>query len=389
MENIIVAERNQLFLDQWEGRIPKRVPITQQVDTACAIELKGYSLLREQYSPEKVLEAIDYTTSLIDSDIIPVSIAQNPVYLRVMGSHKFSLGSDGYIQHANICSMRDDEYKEYTEDIYYFNATKGVDRLYDNLTLTGNKEISAMQNATVLLKGLFAQQNYNQVFIPGRQAIIKKYNRSTWDLYNAIACAPFDTLADFNRSFTEVLKDIRRRPQEVLDAVEALTEYEIQRIDRSTPAEKGKRVFFALHMATFMRPKDVEKFYWPSFMKVIEYTQKTGRGIYVFCEENWNSFLDMVAELPEGTLIRFEKTDPKLAREKCGMKHIFTGFFPMEVYRSGTVEEAIEKTKKFLDIVAPGGKYQFMADKSPLRGRDVIIENIQAVIKTVQVYGVY
>ncbi|MPW25650.1 hypothetical protein GC105_07590 [Alkalibaculum sp. M08DMB] len=386
MGNLEVQEKNQLFIDQWEGRVPKRVPVVQQVDTACAIELKGYSLVREQYNPEKVLEAIDYTTSQIDSDITPVSMSQNPVYLRIMGSHKFKTGSDGYIQHANESFMNADEYKEYSKDIYLFNATKGVDRSFDNITLTGNKDISAIQNATVLLKGLFAQQNYNEVFFPGRQAIVEKYNRSTCNLFDGIGCAPFDTLADFNRSFTKVLNDIRRRPQEVLEAVEALTEYEIQRVDRSVP---GSRVFFALHMATFMRPKDVEKFFWPSFMEVVKHVKNTGRGIYVFCEDNWDPYMDMVAELPEEAVIRFEKTNHKLAREKCGMKNIFTGFFPMEVYRSGTVEDAINTTKKFLDEVAPGGKYQFMADKSPLRGKDVILENIKAVIKTVKEYGVY
>jgi hypothetical protein len=391
MTNDLIWERDQLFIDQWEGRIPKRVPIVQQVDTACALELKGYSLLREQFNPHKVLEAIDYITSEIDSDILPVTPAHNPIYLRIMGSHKFKMGGDGYFQHANVCGMKDDEYPELIEDPYYYLATKVVDRLYDNITLTGEKDIDPMKNATILLKGYFARQNYDGVVGPGREEITKKYNRSSYPLYNAIAMAPFDALADFTRSFTEVLKDIRRRPQEVLDAVDALTEIELRRIDRAPIPGPGKRVcvFFALHMPTFMRPKDVEKFYWPSFMKVIEHTKKSGRDIYVFCEDNWDPYLDMVADLPEGIMIRFEKTNPKLAREKCGMKHIFTGFFPMEVYRSGSPEEAVNKTKEFLDIVAPGGKYQFMADKSPLRGKDVILDNIKAVIKTVKEYGVY
>lgn len=382
-------EREQIFKDMFEGRMPKRVPITQPVDTACAIELKGYSLLKEQYSPEKVLEAIDYTTSQIESDVVPVSMSQNPVALRVNGSKKFVFGSDGYIQHQNHSFMEASEYPEYAKDVYYFNATKGVDRAYERVSFTNDREMDPLQRATVLLKIQFANQNFFSVLGPGKAEIKKKYERTSWDSYNAIGCAPLDTLADFNRSFSALLGDIRRYPNEVMDAVASLTEFEKHRVDRSAPGEPGKRVFFALHMATFMRPKDVEKFFWPSFMEVINHTKESGRNIYVFCEDNWDPYIEMVGDLPEGTLIRFEKTNPKLAREACGYKHIFNGFFPMELYNSGTVENAISKTKEFLDIVAPGGKYQFQADKSPLKGTDVNLENVKAIMKTVQEYGVY
>lgn len=382
-------EKEQIFIDMFEGRMPKRVPVTQPVDLACALELKGFSLTKEQYSPEKCLEAIDYTTSQIDSDVVPVSASQNAVALRINGSKKFVMGGDGYIQHQNHSFMEPEEYPEYAKDIYWFNATKGVDRAYEHLSFTGSKDISPMDQATMLLRIQLANQNFNEVMMPGRAAIEEKYERTSWDSYNAIGCAPLDTLADFNRSFSAVLGDIRRYPQQVMDAVEALTEFEKARVDRSLPGTPGKRVFFALHMATFMRPKDVAKFFWPSFMEVINFTKDSGRNIYVFCEDNWDPYIDMVSELPEGTLIRFEKTNPKLAREACGYRHIFNGFFPMELYYAGSVENAIDRTKEFLDVVAPGGKYQFQADKSPIKCTDVNLDNVKAIIKTVKEYGVY
>ena len=382
-------EKEQIFIDMWEGRMPTRVPITQPVDIACALELKGYSLTKEQYSPYKQLEAMEYVTQQMDADVVPVSMAQNPVALRVNGSKKFRMGSGGYIQHANHSFMNADEYPEFTNDIYYFNATKLADRAYDNISITDDVKMSALDRATMLLKVQFANEEFYKVLNPGKAALEEKYDRTSWDAYNAIGCAPFDTLADFNRSFSAVIGDVRRYPEQVMDAVRALTVYEKQRIDRSAPPMKGKRTFFALHMATFMRPKDVEKFFWPSFMEVIDYTASQNRGIYVFCEENWDNIIDMVADLPAGTLIRFEKTDPVLARNTCGTKHIFNGFFNMEHYRLGTVDEVVDETKKFLDVVAKDGRYQFQADKSPLKGTDVNLELMQAIYKTVKEYGKY
>lgn len=384
-----VLEKEQIFKDMWDGKMPSRVPITQPIDTACALELKGFSLTKEQFSPEKVLEAIEYATQNIDSDVLPVSASQNPVALRINGSKKFRMAPGGYIQHQNHSFMEFSEYREFASDVYWFNATKLVDRAYDRISLTDETNLSAMDRATFLLKIQFANQNFNSVLMPGRAEIEKKYDRTSWDSYNAIGCAPFDTLADFNRSFSAVMGDIRRDPEGVMAAVEALTDYELQRIDRSAPAVKGKRTFFALHMATFMRPKDVAKFFWPSFMTVINHTHETGRGIYVFCEENWNNIIDCVAELPEGSLIRFEKTDPVKAREIIGTKCIFNGFYDMNNYWHATVDEAVENTKKFLDVVAVDGRYQFQADKSPLAGTDIKLENVKAIFKTVKEYGVY
>ncbi len=388
MTNTIREERDQLFIDQWDGKTPKRVPIIQPLDLACALEQKGYSLTKEQYSPEKSVEALDYVSSKLDTDVLPLSMPSNPIYLRVMGSHKMKMGSDGYIQHANISVMHDDEYKEYTKDIVYFNATKAVDRLYDKITLTGTKDVDPLVNATTLLKGQLAQQYWNDVYLKGKQEVVDKYNFSTWDYMAGIGLAPFDTLADFNRSFTEVLNDIRRRPSEVLEAVDALTDFEKLRI-ANAPTVKGARIFYALHMPSFMRTKDVEKFWWPSFMEVIKENIRLGSGIYIFCEDDYTRFLDLLNELPEGALLRFEKTDVNEAVKKLDKKFVTTGFFPMDVYRSYGIDEAIDETKRFLDIVAPGGRYRFMADKSPLRGSDIQMGVIQAVIKTIKEYGVY
>ena len=54
-----------------------------------------------------------------------------------------------------------------------------------------------------------------------------------------------------------------------------------------------------------------------------------------------------------------------------------------------TKQECIDRTKEFLDIMMPHGKFIFCFDKNPLVLGDVNLDNLAAVCETVRDYGVY
>jgi hypothetical protein len=85
----------------------------------------------------------------------------------------------------------------------------------------------------------------------------------------------------------------------------------------------------------------------------------------------------------------FEYGDPKLIKEKLGKKHIIIGMYPIMNLKTKSKEECVAEVKKHLDILAPGGKYIFGFDKSPLLFSDINLENLCAVVETVRDYGVY
>jgi hypothetical protein len=189
--------------------------------------------------------------------------------------------------------------------------------------------------------------------------------------------------------FTGALVDIRRKPNEVLEAVNVITPLMIKAgcpRHVETPS-RLTRIFFALHMPTFMSEKFFAKFWWPSFKETVWAIYDKGFGINIFCEENWMHLLDYLNELPPGCELQFEYGDPKTIREKVGDKHLISGLFPVSLMKSGTKEEVCDKAKEYLDILAVDGKYIFNFDKSILTAGQINWDLFQPLIDTVHEYG--
>lgn len=378
-----IAEKEQLFRDIWNGKTPARIPVVQGVDIALAIDKKGLNLVKDQFSVDRCLEAVDYITSQIDSDILPLTTPSCFAADIMLGSRKMIMSSGGFMQHQNICVMEENEYPLLTADPYAFIMDVVLPRLYTSLN--GEKE----HDAYLLMKAKMMEEAFFSKYMPGRSQILKKYERCRYDFNIGQGIAPFDDIADYLRSFSNVSKDIRRRPQEVLDAVDAMTEYELKRLSLMAPGREGGRVFFALHMATFMRESDFAKFWWPSYKQVLNYLVDTNRGISMFCEEKWDRFMDYLVDVPKDSLIWFEKTDIDLAVSKLGKEKVLTGMFPIEMYTNKNTQEVVDYTRAFIDKVGPTGRYQFKANKSPLRGSDVDLDTMKTVIEVVKECGVY
>jgi uroporphyrinogen-III decarboxylase len=201
--------------------------------------------------------------------------------------------------------------------------------------------------------------------------------------------APFDLLADTFRSFTGVSIDIRRMPDKVLAAVEALYPLVIKMGMPKVKPSKAVRIGIALHMPTFMREKDFARFWWPSYKRQVEEFVNAGYGVNMFCEDDWMRYLDYLYDLPAGCEMQFEYGDPKVIKEKLGKKHIIQGLFPVSTLRTDTAAEVERKVKEYIDILAPGGNYVFGLDKGILRAADAKPENLQILLKTVHEYGQY
>jgi len=99
--------------------------------------------------------------------------------------------------------------------------------------------------------------------------------------------------------------------------------------------------------------------------------------------------LDYLYELPQNTILMFEYGDPKLIKQKLGKKHIITGLYPLINLKTKSPEECADEAKRYIDILAPGGKYIFGFDKSPLSLNDLNIDSLRAVANTVRDYGIY
>ncbi|HHX75117.1 MAG TPA: hypothetical protein GX699_09470 [Firmicutes bacterium] len=378
--NNLQKERNQLYIDICNKKRPARVPITADISVEAALEKLGYSLLRELYSPEKVYEAAEEMARLFDTDNLPtIPFTQAAVY-RYVDQKFMQPGADGFFQHPNIAPMEFDEYPEFIKDPFEFIVNKIQPRVF-----------GILQDDPVLghVKLKIARDVVASKFAGMRERLVQKYQRADALTPCNMLWAPFDFIADYIRSFSTILVDMKRRPQWVLDACDAVLEYEIRQIKNTPRRGKIPVIAFPLHMPPFMRPAEMEKFWWPSFKKLIIATQEAGFMPSIYCEQNWDNYLDMLNDLPGTLIIGFEASNLKLVAKKVTTRHIFTNGFPSILLKTGTKEECVDAAKRVIDDIAGGGNYIFAINKPAIRGNDFQVENLQAVIECLKEYGKY
>lgn len=369
----LAQERNQLFEDLLTGKIPKRVPINVNFPAEFAIQYAGLDLVDVQWNTGLYEEAIDKVCQGFTTDNLPVSVLRYPLVYKTLGARNYVLGSNGILQHPEIEGLLQEEYDDFIASPYDCLVEKILPRLYPELAKSpGNLAISLAK----AFKAWFDEVgNMRSIYAK----LIEKYGY-TGVRFISVSCeAPFDYVADQLRGFKGISTDVRRVPDKVAAAAEAATPMMLK---MGTPQIQFKHgsTFIPLHMAPYMRDKDFEKLYWPSFKKLVESLAEAGQPAYLFVEQDWMRYIDYLYELPENTRMRFEYGDPKLVKEKLGKKHILTGFYPLSMLKTGTKEQCIDKAKELIDIMAPGGRYFFEFDKIPLTVDSVNVENLQAVL---------
>ncbi|HHU29854.1 MAG TPA: hypothetical protein GXZ53_04080 [Firmicutes bacterium] len=375
-------ERNQLLLDIWEGRKPKRVPVTAMVSLEYALQYKGYSLFCELYSPKHCFEAADEMASLINSDNLPVMPETMAAVHRYSMNRHMVPGKDGFFQHPNYSPMEFAEYPRLIEDPVKFWAQVIRPRIFGIL-----EEDPQYGELRLAMANKVVSEKYIGM---GTPELVEKYERTNIEAVALLSLAPYDYIADVFRSFTDICIDIRRRPEWVLDACEAMLVLWKGMLENVQPVPgKINTVTLPLHMAPYMNRRDFDKFYFPSFKKLIQMIQDHGFHAVIYCEENWDPHLEALNDLPGRVHIGFEKADPKKVVETLDKRHIISHFFDTHILRSATPGQVSDEVKRLLDIVAVNGNYIFAPNKPCLVLGDARIENIQAMVETALEYGVY
>ncbi len=308
-----------------------------------------------------------------------------PYYTKVIGSRTNVMGADGFLNHPNVHGMEDNEYDELLADPVKFIWDKVIPRVFTEF------DKPWPYNAFALLKMVKIRDEVSSHVGKASAAMAVEYNKVTLATGRGISRAPFDYFADYLRSFTGACVDMKRKPEKVLEAIEAITPLMIKcGTPNPKPANRVTgRIFFALHMPTYLNVKDFEKFWWPSFKETIWGVYNAGYGINIFCEENWMHLLDYLDELPELCELQFEYGDPAVIKEKVGKKHIIQALYPVHYLAAYDAEKVCDKAKEMLDILAPGGGYMFNLDKSVLRAQQINWDNLNPLLDCVHEYGKY
>lgn len=378
------AYRTKLFEDLYTGVIPDRIPVWDSLALEFMIQYAGKDLMttQYQYTPELLIEIFEKSRELCRGDMPVGAFARDPIGLMFQKSDLMEMSNSGFIQHAERSVMDPEDYDEFIKNPYDFV----LEVLQPRINKGYNNEINRAWNYG---KSMITAMEQGRAFAIADATIVERYGlfkRPAGSVGSQIV--PFDFITDMYRGFSKIPMDMRRMPGKLLEAIEAVMPYAIWMGEPNVISPLGCNMIMT-HMAAFLSNEQFEKFYFPTFNKVCHIAAEKGQAMQIFLEGDWTRFIDHLQELPQGTQLWMEYGDPQKFKDKLGKKMVLGGFYPLTLLGNGTKQQCIDKAKELMDILAPGGNYQFILDKSALALSDINPENYVAVLEYVLENGKY
>ncbi|MEM1674864.1 MAG: hypothetical protein QXI56_08350, partial [Candidatus Bathyarchaeia archaeon] len=186
--------------------------------------------------------------------------------------------------------MRADEYDKFVENPSEFMAEVVVPRAHQSLERPGSAEaMAALIRAA--LEGL--------KYIKFTDSLINELAKLGYPSANATALTlvPLDFLGDYLRTIPGVLLDLRRKPDKVKEACDALMKNLPYRTFTFKPISS---IMIPLHLNEYLSPKLYYEFYWPYLKNIITSFYNRGIRCHVAFEGRHDAYLESILELPKG-----------------------------------------------------------------------------------------
>ncbi len=401
VNRLAIAGRNQ---------IPDRVSITSQIETFAY----GYgktTIEEVKKNPIMGIKAFSKCYKDIYFDGYFENIFVHPfAFFDGLGADSYFASDDGVTaQHREIAPMKADEYLELAENPQEFLMNVINPRKFPNLNGEEKSQREAIKNA---LGGALS-------FMVGLMGggILHPILTDTPTFFGGFLESPFDNVFDFLRGFKYTAVDLRRRPDEVEEAVNQIfLQYtvECEKIYSllnviQKPADLMHNVvnaaftggdihaydfpwfFNPTHAPAFLSTAQFERFYWPTYKKSIELINSWGGIVCILLEGKWgHEKIEFFNELEPGSVILYvDDDDICKVKKQMGTRHAVMGGMPAAMLKYSTKKECIDHAKRIVDECAPGGGFIFTTDKSLLSIDDAKVENLKAVNEFVHVYGQY
>ncbi|MBS3760898.1 uroporphyrinogen decarboxylase family protein [Halodesulfurarchaeum sp.] len=170
--------------------------------------------------------------------------------------------------------------------------------------------------------------------------------------------APYDVIADTLRGTHGASMDLKRNPDELLEAVDSLTPMMIEMGIRSANGAGNPLVFIPLHKGAdgFMSEEEFNTFYWPQLRKVIDALTDAGLVPWLFAEGGYNTRLDVISDQPDGNIVwQFDRTDMVEAKNVLGDKVAIAGNVHSSLLNTETPEDVTEYCEELIEDVGPDG----------------------------------
>ena len=391
-------------------KIPERIP-TWLMPGTLPLEYTGTSWKDAMYDYDKLASAYEKYT--MDFPVSDVSDAGGTVISgRMLDILDFKLclwaghGLDDSrtYQYVESDFLKADEYQDFIDDptgwvlnIYYpriFGALDGFRNFPVPLSINEITFLPALMIpfavpplSDAMEKLLEASKETMRWFETIERLSMIFKSKGYISIGGSFAKAPFDVLGDTLRGTREIMMDLFRRPDEVIEACERILPLMVKSGVRGSV--NGNFCFIPLHKGAdgFMSEEHFRTFYWPTLRKMAIGLIDQGIVPLLFAEGSYNSRLDIISDLPRGKAVwYFDKTDMKRAKETVGKNSCIMGNVPIDLLYAGTPDEVKDYCRELIDTASKDGGYIFATGAGM---QCVSPENVRAMMDFVKEYGVY
>ena len=201
--------------------------------------------------------------------------------------------------------------------------------------------------------------------------------------------APFDILGDTLRGTKGIMMDMFRRPDKLLAAMEALVPIAISMGIGAMQQTGNPLIFMPLHKAAdgFLSDAQFQKFYWPTFRKVLIGLIEGGCIPFPALEGHWGSRMETIMDLPKGkTMWMVDQSDIFKVKETLGQVACLCGNVSSSMLRLSKPEEVTDYCKKLIDGVGRDGGFVL---SNGAFFDEAVPANVMAMVEAAKEYGVY
>jgi hypothetical protein len=280
--------------------------------------------------------------------------------------------------------MKEDEY-----DLLINNPVQFMTERYLPRALGVLSEPGSARSITGLVKGGIAFAMMVQIM---RQRAIRLQSEFGMPQpMGGVMLAPFDMLADGLRGLRGIMIDIRRRPEKIIEACEALIHDSVNNALALADPLKRYPIFMPFHRGChpFLSPKQFETFYWPSLKKAMLELINAGYKIRAYLEGDWGPNWHHLLELPKGSVLCDIDNQGDIFQAKKDIGHHFclAGGMSDSLLILGNPEEVKQRVKLLCDTVGKDGG--FIINGGCGIPYDTKPENFRTMIDAIKEYGHY
>ena len=306
-------------------------------------------------------------------------------FAELIGSPAHFVSSDGQtIQHLSETTMEADEYDQLIADPEGFMTNVLLPRKAKRLAGTTDEKRAAVFG---FLKHL---QSKRMVWDTLRERYKDEYSMPVMSAGRS-AYPPMDFLFDYLRGFKGTSMDMQRQPEKMIEGINALAGFLNKMLGIPPNAEsltEHPPYATMFHAPTFLSPQQFERFFAPTYDRMVERIDSLGGKLILFLEGSWKTKYDWINRLPRNmAFCILEDDDIFEAKKLIGDNVCLVGGMPLGLLKYGSTEECKEYAKRLIDVCAPGGGYMFSTSKSILSAGDINFENLVATHEFVHEYG--